>query len=146
MFTIGHPVIVVSMDSWGSLLDSLEDARQLVEMLATLLSREPIIGAYEPRVGLKYEAYDTGYGVCVEASLVVKLATGEEGVRPEALGRLEDVLGSIGLGVAAIRGCEGSDCIELVLKSDSTSPCTVSRVEEGRRLLSLLRSVVGAKE
>ncbi|HIP85231.1 MAG TPA: hypothetical protein EYH17_01140 [Pyrodictium sp.] len=134
------------MDSWGSLLDSLEDARRLVEMLATVLSREPIIGAYEPRVGLKYEAYNTGYGVCVEASLVVKLVAREEGVRPEAISKLEDVLRSIGLGVVAIRGCGDSDCIEFVLKSDLANPCIVSKFEESRRLLSLLKSVVAAKE
>jgi len=140
------PVIVVSLDSWGSLLDSLEDARRLVETLATILSREPIVGAYEPHVVLKYEAYDTGYGVCVEASLVVKLAAGEEGIRLEALSRLEDVLSSIGLGVVVVRGCRDSGCIELVLKSDSTNPCIVSQVEESKRLFSLLKSVVGAKE
>lgn len=139
-------MIVLSVDSWGSLLDSLEDARRLVEMLANVLSREPIIGAYEPHVVLRYEAYDTGYGVCVEASLAVKLVAEGEGVRLEALSRLEDVLSSIGLEVVAVRGCGDGDCIELVLKSDFASPCIVSQVEEGRRLVSLLKSVVGAKE
>ncbi len=107
---------------WGSLLEGLDAARLVVEVLQCL-EENRLLASRQPVVELRFAAWrGRNKGVCKAAVLSVKVGDeGVAGLEPEALRSLADRLEMMGLDVAGIRGGEGY--VEFILRVEKEGDC-----------------------
>jgi len=107
---------------WGSILESLDAARLVEEVLKALLENK-LVASSDPVVELVLSARrGRRGGVCLEAVLSVRLSDeGLAGLEPRVLRGVSDRLEMMGLDVAGIRGGDGF--VELLLRVEASGDC-----------------------